>query len=169
MTIKEDSNARPKHDEIVEEDIAVVPSAPPEPAYMQTSEPDIPFATAVPIPDSHIEETNKEPPNAQPQSQVSTPAGTTNNSSVVVTQQTPSGTPIPAGARWITVKHIGGVTWSICAIVSTVTCCLTLCPCGVWAFLCPCDEIRAYEVNGQVYDEHGRPLGRVNELRVVSR
>jgi hypothetical protein len=77
------------------------------------------------------------------------------------------GTPIPEGARWITVKHPGGVTWTLCAIISTVTCCIVFCPCGLWALLCPCDQIRAYEVNGQVYDEHGRPLGHISKLRIA--
>ena len=80
---------------------------------------------------------------------------------------TGQGKPIPVGARWITIKHIGGVTWTICGVVSTIFCCLMCCPCGVWAFLCPCDEIRGYVLDGQVFDEHGRPLGSIDRLRVV--
>lgn len=77
------------------------------------------------------------------------------------------GTPLPTGARWITIKHAGGVTWTLCTLVSVLTCCMVLCPCGLWAFACPCDEIRAYEVNGQVYDQHGRPLGHISKFRVL--
>ncbi len=84
-----------------------------------------------------------------------------------VVQPIGQGSQIPEGARWITVKHIGGNTWSICAIISVLSCCITLLPCGLWAFLCPCDDIRAYEINGQVYDESGRPLGHISKLTVA--
>eukprot|EP00429_Kryptoperidinium_foliaceum_P114956 CAMPEP_0176311266 /NCGR_PEP_ID=MMETSP0121_2-20121125/66050_1 /TAXON_ID=160619 /ORGANISM="Kryptoperidinium foliaceum, Strain CCMP 1326" /LENGTH=178 /DNA_ID=CAMNT_0017653283 /DNA_START=8 /DNA_END=544 /DNA_ORIENTATION=- len=135
------------------------------------NETEIPFAMATMLPETEAVKpaaVNPTPSGAQhPPSSNTTaypPAGTP---PTVVTQQvTGQGTPIPEGARWITVKHVGGVTWSLCALISTLTCFIVLLPCGLWALLCPCDQIRAYEVNGQVYDEHGRPLGHISKLRV---
>jgi len=112
--------------------------------------------------------------NAETTSTLATTTYPTSTGTTVVTQQqqpqpypTGEGTPIPQNARWVRVKHNGGITWSICAIVSTFTCCIMLLPCGVFAFLCPCDSIPGYEVDGQVYDERGRPLGHVSKLRVA--
>lgn len=85
-------------------------------------------------------------------------------------EEAPSGPSIfkiPEGARWIKIKHSGGKTWSLCVVVSVLTCLLVLLPCGVFAFLCPCDEILAYEVNGEVYDEQGRHLGHISKLRLA--
>ena len=73
---------------------------------------------------------------------------------------------LPTGARLITIKRIGCVTWSLCAVISVVTFGLGT-PLGLWAFVCPCDERQAYEVNGEVYDEDGQPLGHISKFRTV--
>jgi hypothetical protein len=74
---------------------------------------------------------------------------------------------IPVGARWVTVKRFGPATWTICAVVSVLTCLCCFLPCGLWALLCPCDSERAYELQGKIYDEHGRCLGNARNMRVM--
>lgn len=176
MTIKQVVD-KGRTEEVAEEDnLVAAPSAPassfdhPSTFNPGTNYDEVPFAQALELP----------PPSggtfpvydtATTQSPTATSTVVTSTNPVVVVPGAPhpptgQGSPIPEGARWITVSFIGGTTWSICAIVSTITCCMTACPCGVWAFLCPCDEIRAYEVNGQVFDEFGRPLGSIYDLRV---
>lgn len=66
----------------------------------------------------------------------------------------------PSGGQWVTRKSIGPATWSTCAIVSCCTCIFCLLPCGLWAFLCPCDKKLVYIYHGTAYDEHGRVVGR---------
>lgn len=78
-------------------------------------------------------------------------------------QQTPPG--LPPGGRWVHLTKIGPATWTTCAIVSVITCFFTCFPCGVWAFLCPCDEERAYLVDGKLFDDHGRMIGSARSRR----
>lgn len=66
----------------------------------------------------------------------------------------------PAGGHWTTQKYHGGGSLG-CAVVSILF---------FWpALLClacvPCDERRAYSVNGRLYDVEGRYLGPDGEVR----
>jgi hypothetical protein len=65
----------------------------------------------------------------------------------------------PLGGHWVSRKFTGPATWTTCAIVSICTCFFCFLPCGVWAFLCPCDKKRVYTCHGTAYDEHGRVVG----------
>jgi hypothetical protein len=147
-----------------------------------TIDDNIPMVAATVVLDnpSPLDYNNNVPLDDKPSStDIENPAPTTNdpppaadNALMVTTQPINEypmgqGAPLPTGARWITIKHVGGVTWTLCTLISILTCCIVLCPCGLWAFACPCDEIRAYEVNGQVYDEHGRPLGHISKFRTL--
>jgi hypothetical protein len=71
----------------------------------------------------------------------------------------PSPPGVPPGGRWVKMRHIGNSTWITFGIVSAVTCLFMCFPCGVWAFLCPCDERDAYLVNAKLFDEHGDMIG----------
>lgn len=184
MTIKE--THKTGKDETGEEEIVITPEEgfrENQGTYNHDPENYIPMVVATPMsndenpshsPFIHSQNASCEVHN--PTTTLTTTYPQTTTSAVVAQPQQPQqqqqqpmgqGSTIPQGARWITIKHVGGVTWSLCAIISTLTCCIVLCPCGLWAFLCPCDEIRAYEINGQVYDEHGRPLGHISKLRVL--
>jgi hypothetical protein len=72
---------------------------------------------------------------------------------------------LPPGGRWVRVQGAGGNTFTICCIVSVFTCIFTLLPCGLWAYLCPCDERRAYLVNGKLFDEDGGMIGSAHSRR----
>lgn len=76
------------------------------------------------------------------------------------------GKSLPTGARLIIIKRAGCLTWMVCAVVCVVTLGMGT-PLGLWAFVCPCDETRAYEVNGEVYDENGQPLGPISKFRTA--
>jgi hypothetical protein len=136
------------------------------------AEPEIPFATAIPI-----------EPSAPPEKFVTSAASGTSTfaapvitsgtapptSSVQVVMAPATTTPgnhlppnAPAGGRWVGVQRIGPQTWTICAVVSVVSCFFFCLPCGVWAFCCPCDRERCYEVNGTIYDQDGRCLGSIS-------
>lgn len=72
---------------------------------------------------------------------------------------------LPPGGRWVLVKRIGPTTWAFCIGFSVLFCWFFLLPCGLWAFLCPCDERRAYLVNGKLFDEHGGMIGSAHSRR----
>jgi len=81
------------------------------------------------------------------------------------TQACPPNT--PPGGSWVAIRRVGPATWSMCFGISVVTCCCVLLPCGLWAFLCPCDQERAYLVNGKVFDEDGRMIGNARNMQFV--
>eukprot|EP00525_Craspedostauros_australis_P000852 CAMPEP_0198113972 /NCGR_PEP_ID=MMETSP1442-20131203/5499_1 /TAXON_ID= /ORGANISM="Craspedostauros australis, Strain CCMP3328" /LENGTH=276 /DNA_ID=CAMNT_0043771183 /DNA_START=103 /DNA_END=933 /DNA_ORIENTATION=- len=83
-------------------------------------------------------------------------------------QTPPSGAALalPPGGRWVEIKHVGPATWTICTAVSVFTCIFMLLPCGVWAFLCPCDSQTAYLANGTLYDRQGNVLGNAGRFRL---
>jgi hypothetical protein len=72
---------------------------------------------------------------------------------------------VAPGGRWVLVHGLGPNTWTVCAIVSAVFCVFTCLPCGLWAFLCPCDERRAYLLNGKLFDEDGGMVGSAHSRR----
>jgi hypothetical protein len=74
----------------------------------------------------------------------------------------------PAGGVWGSTKLIGSKTWSICAIVSVVTCFFILLPCGLFALCCPCDDETVYTVNGNVFNMRGQCLGPASNYKVLS-
>jgi hypothetical protein len=68
---------------------------------------------------------------------------------------------VPPGGQWVSRKFIGPATWSTCITVSAVSCILCLLPCGLWAFVCPCDTRLVYAYQGRAYDEQGQFLGSI--------
>jgi len=68
------------------------------------------------------------------------------------------------GGTWGSVKHAGGMTWACCVGISILSCLVTMFPCGVFVFCCPCDEKDAYVVNGKVYNHNGDYLGHVSKM-----
>jgi hypothetical protein len=86
-------------------------------------------------------------------------ATTTSSSAVPSHQQSQVPPNAPPGGQWVMKKHIGQTTRMTCAIVSVITCCFCLFPCGVWALLCPCDKKLACVSQGKACDQQGRILG----------
>mmetsp|Transcript_21444 Transcript_21444/g.40037 ORF Transcript_21444/g.40037 Transcript_21444/m.40037 type:complete len:183 (+) Transcript_21444:117-665(+) len=74
-------------------------------------------------------------------------------------KQQPPPPGLPPGGRWVKLRHVGPNTWITCGILSAVFCVLFCFPCGIWAFCCPCDERRAYLINGRLFDEDGGMIG----------
>ena len=72
---------------------------------------------------------------------------------------------VPPGGRWVLLQGPGANTWTVCTILSVIFCVFTCLPCGLWAFLCPCDERRAYLVNGKLFDEDGGMIGSAHSRR----
>ena len=66
---------------------------------------------------------------------------------------------VPPNGRWVLLKEIGPNTWTLCTVLSIVTCWFMLMPCGLWALLCPCDERLAYLSDGKLYNEAGGLIG----------
>ena len=72
-----------------------------------------------------------------------------------------------SGRDCVYVKTIGSQTWAWCCIISIITCCFTGCPCGVFAFLCPCDETAVYPRGGRVYSNDTRAgMGNAANMNV---
>lgn len=72
---------------------------------------------------------------------------------------------LPPGGQWVSLQGAGCNTWTVCTIVSVISCLFICLPCGLWAFLCPCDDRRAYLVNGKLFDESGGMIGSSHSRR----
>ena len=72
-----------------------------------------------------------------------------------------------SGRDVVYVKRIGPQTWALCWSISMVTCLFTCFPCGIFAFLCPCDEVPVYVRDGKVYDNNsGACVGNAANMNI---
>jgi len=136
----------------------VTPSAPVE-------DNDIPIVGAVPVHDEPRQQ--KTGTVARTNTATTRPSTTTTTVTHVPPPSHNTSYPPPGvadGGTWGTIKHSGGNTWGLCAAISIVGCMVTLFPCGVFAFCCPCDEKDAYVINRKVYNHNGQYLGPVSRF-----
>lgn len=163
-TLVFDNNKQQPYMTITETTYTVAPSAPSDPGT------DYPIVGAVPIHDEPRQQKQSTPPptivSARPARSTTTTTVThvpaTSSQTTPTTSYPPPG--VADGGTWGSIKHSGGGTWALCAVISIVGCMVTLFPCGVFAFCCPCDEKDAYLVNHKLYDHNGRYLGKVNNF-----
>lgn len=146
------------------------------------AEPDIPFATAVFLNDAPPTQSAYNPSfvgptvtSATAETTTTTPAASATdpgasastqpayqtfgaNQPVLVGDRPPP-PGLPPGGRWVKMRHIGNGTWLACGIISAVFCVFMCMPCGLWAFLCPCDEREVYLANGKLFNQDGGVIG----------
>eukprot|EP00546_Thalassionema_frauenfeldii_P007812 CAMPEP_0178925186 /NCGR_PEP_ID=MMETSP0786-20121207/17763_1 /TAXON_ID=186022 /ORGANISM="Thalassionema frauenfeldii, Strain CCMP 1798" /LENGTH=91 /DNA_ID=CAMNT_0020600021 /DNA_START=14 /DNA_END=286 /DNA_ORIENTATION=+ len=68
----------------------------------------------------------------------------------------------PEGGQWGCVKYGGDKTALLCVILCLLTGVFS--GCGLCAYACPQDEKDAYRVKDQIYDVHGRKIGRAGDV-----
>lgn len=140
----------------------VTPSAP-----VDDSGTDYPIVGAVPINDEPRQQrVAASPSTTRPPASSSATTTTVTHIPPPRSSQTTSYPPpgVADGGTWGSIKKTGGTTWALCAAISLVGCMVTLFPCGIFAFCCPCDDKDAYVVNRKVYDHNGNYLGPVNRF-----